>query len=50
MTVRELISLLGNYPEDMEVAVYRDECEDYEGFYDTDFYLETNDENQLVID
>lgn len=50
MTVRELIARLWNYLEDMEVVVYRDECEDYEAFYDTDFYLETNDDNQLVID
>lgn len=50
MTIKELIALLGNYPEDMEVVLYRPECEDYEEFYDTDFYLETNDNNQLVID
>lgn len=50
MTVRELIETLKNYPLDMEVVVYRDECEDYEGFYDVDFYTEVNDENQLVID
>lgn len=50
MTVKNLIALLSNYPEDMEVVLYRPECEDYEEFYDTDFYLETNDNDQLVID
>ena len=50
MTIKELIAMLSCYPEDMEVVLYRPECEDYEEFYDTDFYLETNDYDQLVID
>ncbi len=50
MKIKELVALLGNYPEKMEVVLFRPECEDYEEFYDTDFYLETNDNDQLVID
>lgn len=49
MTIKELIALLGNYPEDMEVVLYRPECKDEE-YYDAEFYVETNDNDQLVID
>ena len=50
MTVAELKEALADYPDDMEVVVFRPECEDYEEFYDPDFYTEVNDDNQLVID
>lgn len=50
MTVKELREALTAYPDDMEVVVFRPECEDYEEFYDPDFYTEVNDSNQLVID
>ena len=50
MTVKELKEALAAYPDDMEVVVFRLECEDYEVFYDPDFYTEVNDDNQLVID
>lgn len=50
MTIKELRNLLANYPDDMEVVLFRPACEDYDEFYDTDFYVETNDSNQLVID
>lgn len=50
MNVKELIEALSNYPDDMEVVLFRQESEDYEEFYDTDFFIETNDNNQLVID
>lgn len=43
MTVKELIEKLNCYPDDMEVVLFRPACEDYEEFYDTDFYVETND-------
>ncbi len=50
MTNKELRNLLSSYPDDMEVVLYRPDCEDYEAFYDTDFYPEVNDDNQIVID
>lgn len=50
MTVAELKEALAAYPDDMEVVLYRPECEDYEEFYDPDFFTEVNDDNQLVID
>lgn len=42
--------LLANYPDDVEVVLFRQESEDYEEFYDTEIFVETNDDNQLVID
>lgn len=50
MTVRELIALLAAYPDDMEVVLDRMDYDDLEHVYDTEFYLETNEDNQLVID
>ena len=50
MTVKELKEALSAYPEDMELVLFRQECEDYEEFYDNEFLIETNDDNQLVID
>lgn len=51
MTVKELKEALTAYPDDMEVVVDRmDYDDDSEHIYDTEFYLETNDNNQLVID
>lgn len=50
MNATELKEALAAYPDDMEVVVFRPECEDYEEFYDPDFYTEVNDDNQLVID
>ena len=50
MTVKELKEALSAYPEDMEVVLFRQECEDYEEFYGNEFLIETNDDNQLVID
>lgn len=50
MNVKELIKCLECYPDDMEVVLFRQECEDYEEFYDPDFYTEVNDNNELVID
>lgn len=31
MTVKELREELSKYPDDMEVAIMKDDCEDYEG-------------------
>lgn len=50
MTVKELKEMLTAYPDDMEVVLFRQTCEDYEEFYDNDFFTEINDDNQLVID
>lgn len=50
MTVKELKEALAAYPDDMGVVVGRMEYDDSEHIYDTEFYLETNDNNQLVID
>lgn len=50
MTVKELKEALNAYPDDMEVVLFRQTCEDYEEFYDSDFFMETNDDCQLVID
>ena len=50
MTVRELKEALAAYPDDMEVVLDRMEYDDTEHIYDTKFYLEPNDNNQLVID
>ncbi len=50
MKNKELRDKLASYPDDMEVVLYRPDCEDYEGFHDPDFYTEVNDDNQLVID
>lgn len=50
MTVKELREALAVYSDDMEVVLCRPECEDSEEYYEKDFYLEINDDNQLVID
>lgn len=50
MTVKELIEKLNCYPDDMEVVLFRPACEDYEEYYETDFYVEITDNDQLVID
>ncbi len=50
MNVKELKEALAAYPDDMEVVLYRPDCEDYEAYYDIDFYMEVNDDNQIVID
>ncbi len=50
MKVKDLITLLTSYPDDMEVVLLRPLCEDYDEHYDPDFSVETNDTNQLVID
>lgn len=50
MTVSELKEALAAYPDDMEVVLERMEYDDSEHIYDTEFYLETNENNQLVID
>lgn len=50
MTVKQLIEALSAYPEDIEVVLDRMEYDDSEHIYDTEFYLEVNENNQLVID
>ena len=50
MTVKQFIEALSKYPDDMEVMIDRMEYDDSEHIYDTEFYLEVNDNNQLVID
>lgn len=50
MNVKELKEALAAYPDDMEVVVDRMEYDDTEHIYDAEFYLGTNDNNQLVID
>ena len=50
MTVKELKEALAAFPDDMVVVLFRQECEDYEEFYDNELLIETNDDNQLVID
>lgn len=50
MTVRELKEALSKYPDDMVVVLDRMEYDDSEHIYDTEFYLDPNDNNQLVID
>lgn len=50
MNVKELREALAAYPEDMEVVLDRMEYDNSEHIYDTEFYLEVNDNNQLVID
>lgn len=50
MTVKELRETLAAYPDDMEVVLDRMEYDDTEHIYDTEFFLETNDNDQLVID
>ncbi len=50
MTVAELREVLTAYPDDMEVVLDRMEYDDSEHIYDTEFYLETNENDQLVID
>ena len=50
MTVAELKEALAAYPDDMEVVVDRMEYDETEHIYDAEFHLETNDDDQLVID
>lgn len=50
MNVKELKEALAAYPDDMEVVIDRMEYDDSEHIYDAEFYLEVNDNNQLVID
>lgn len=50
MTVRELKKSLDAYPDNIEVVLDRMEYDDSEHMYDTEFYLEVNENNQLVID
>lgn len=50
MTNKQLRDMLACYPDDMEVVLYRPDCEDYEAFFDTYFFIEVNDDNQIVID
>lgn len=50
MTVKELKEALAAYPDDMEVVLERMGYDDLEHIYDTEFYIETNENNQLVID
>lgn len=50
MKVKDLKEALAAYPDDMEVVLDRMEYDDSEHIYDTMFYLEPNDNNQLVID
>lgn len=50
MTVAELREVLTAYPDDMEVVLDRMGYDDSEHIYDTEFYLETNENDQLVID
>lgn len=50
MTVKELITALSVYPDDMEVAVDRMEYDDTDHKYDPYFELCVNENNQLVID
>lgn len=50
MKVGELKEALAAYPDDMEVVLDRMEYDDSEHIYDTEFYLEANENNQLVID
>lgn len=49
MNVKELKEALAAYPDDMEVVLDRMEYDDLEHVYDTEFYLEANEDNQLVI-
>ena len=50
MEGKDLKEALAAYPDDMEVVSDRMEYDDSEHIYDTMFYLELNDNNQLVID
>lgn len=50
MTVKELKEALAAYPDDIDVVLDRMEYDDSEHIYDTEFYLEVNENNQLVID
>lgn len=50
MKVKELREALAAYPDDMEVVLDRMEYDDSEHIYDTEFYLEVNENNQLAID
>lgn len=48
MKAKELKEALNAYPDDMEVVI-TDPLGDYD-YYRPDFFLETNENNQLVID
>ena len=51
MTVKELKEALAAYPDNIEVVLDRtEEYDDSWHIYDTEFYLEVNENNQLVID
>lgn len=55
MTDHEITALAREYAEftdtsDLEKKHISAICENYEEFYDTDFYVEINDNDQLVID
>lgn len=50
MKVKDLKEALADYPDDMEVVLDRMGYDDSEHIYDTEFYLEVNENNQLVID
>lgn len=50
MTVKNLKEALAAYPDNIEVVLDRMEYDDSEHIYDTEFYLEVNENNQLVID
>lgn len=50
MTVKDLKEALAAYPDNIEVVLDRMEYDDSEHIYDTEFYLEVNENNQLVID
>lgn len=50
MNVKELREVLAAYPDDMVVVLDRMQYDECEHDYDIEFYLEVNDNNQLVID
>lgn len=50
MTVKQLKQALADYPDDMEVVLFRPECEDCEEYSDPDFDIAINDNGQLEID
>lgn len=50
MTVKDLKEALAAYPDNIDVVLDRMEYDDSEHIYDTEFYLEVNENNQLVID
>lgn len=50
MNAKELKEKLDAYPDDIEVVLDRMEYDDTNHIYDPNFFLEVNDDNQLVID